>query len=61
MTVNRRQMLALLASATATRTGAQGFAGLGTAEDGFAMPERGTMLRFPADHGPHPEFRIEWW
>ena len=19
------------------------------------------VLRFPADHGPHPDFRIEWW
>lgn len=41
---------------------AQGFAGLGTqAEDGFAVPQRGTLLDFPADHGPHPAYRIEWW
>ena len=41
---------------------AQGFAGLGTqADDGFAVPERGTVLDFPADHGPHPAYRIEWW
>lgn len=40
---------------------AQGFAGLGTDAEGFAVPERGTQLEFPKDHGPHPEFRIEWW
>lgn len=38
----------------------QGFAGLGTDAEGFAMPER-RELSFPEDHGPHPEFRIEWW
>lgn len=40
---------------------AQGFAGLGTAVDGYAIPEAGTPLVFPQDHGPHPLFRIEWW
>ncbi len=41
---------------------AQGFAGLGTmAGEGFAEPERGKVFDFPADHGPHPDFRIEWW
>ncbi|MEX5564724.1 lipocalin-like domain-containing protein [Pseudophaeobacter sp. 1A16562] len=40
---------------------AQGFAGLGTKAEGFAIPEPGTVLSFPRDHGPHPEFRIEWW
>ncbi|WP_341368512.1 lipocalin-like domain-containing protein [Yoonia sp. BS5-3] len=40
---------------------AQGFAGLGTGVDGFARPERGYAFAFPADHGAHPEFRIEWW
>ncbi|MCE8520027.1 iron ABC transporter permease [Ruegeria pomeroyi] len=40
---------------------AQGFAGLGTEADGFAVPERGHSPVFPADHGPHPDFRIEWW
>ncbi|MCX8998163.1 iron ABC transporter permease [Rhizobiaceae bacterium BDR2-2] len=40
---------------------AQGFAGLGGDAQGFAVPERGTALAFPRDHGPHPEFRIEWW
>ncbi|WP_281966588.1 lipocalin-like domain-containing protein [Roseovarius nanhaiticus] len=40
---------------------AQGFAGLGTEAEGFAVPERGTQLEFPADHGAHPAYRIEWW
>ncbi len=39
----------------------QGFAGLGTTAEGFAIPERGRALSFPDDHGPHPEYRIEWW
>ncbi|MEM6637522.1 MAG: lipocalin-like domain-containing protein [Pseudomonadota bacterium] len=40
---------------------AQGFAGLGSDADGFALPERGYAFDFPADHGAHPGFRIEWW
>lgn len=40
---------------------AQGFAGLGTEAGDFAVPQPGTALQFPADHGAHPEFRIEWW
>jgi predicted secreted hydrolase len=40
---------------------AQGFAGLGTDAQGFAVPERGRSLNFPRDHGAHPDHRIEWW
>src|SRR4051812_13897600 len=40
---------------------AQGFAGLGESADGFATVVPGRAFAFPADHGPHPEFRIEWW
>lgn len=40
---------------------AQGFAGLGSDADGFAVPQRGTTLEFPRDHAAHPDFRIEWW
>lgn len=29
--------------------------------DGFALPQSGWTFRFPADHGSHPEFKIEWW
>ncbi len=40
---------------------AQGFAGLGSAAEGFALPQRGEEIRFPDDHGAHPDYRIEWW
>ncbi|WP_187972667.1 lipocalin-like domain-containing protein [Aquibium microcysteis] len=40
---------------------AQGFAGLGTEAEGFALPQPGRALSFPQDHGAHPDFRIEWW
>ncbi len=40
---------------------AQGFAGLGSDAGGFAQVVPGRKLAFPADHGPHPDFRIEWW
>jgi predicted secreted hydrolase len=39
----------------------QGFAGLGSNSEGFSVPKPGTVITFPADHGPHPDFRIEWW
>lgn len=40
---------------------AQGFAGLGSAAGDFAQVVPGMPLSFPADHGAHPDFRIEWW
>src|SRR5512140_467276 len=40
---------------------AQGFAGLGESADGFAAVVPGRTFAFPGDHGPHPDFRIEWW
>jgi predicted secreted hydrolase len=40
---------------------AQGFAGLGRDAEGFAAVEPGKTLTFPTDHGPHSDFRIEWW
>jgi predicted secreted hydrolase len=39
----------------------QGFAGLGEKIDGFSVPQQGTSFVFPNDHGPHPDYRIEWW
>ena len=42
-------------------TWAQGFAGMATEATGFALPDPGYRFGFPADHGPHPDFRIEWW
>ena len=40
---------------------AQGFGGLGTQADGFAVPSADTALSFPTDHAAHPNYRIEWW
>ncbi|WP_170760024.1 lipocalin-like domain-containing protein [Ruegeria lacuscaerulensis] len=40
---------------------AQGYAGLGGSAEGFALPQPGYQFEFPQDHGPHPDFRIEWW
>lgn len=40
---------------------AQGFAGLGSGAEGFALPRPDAHLSFPRDHGPHPAFRVEWW
>lgn len=40
---------------------AQGFAGLGVDTSGFAAVTPGRRFVFPADHGPHPDYRIEWW
>ena len=44
---------------SAGETLGQGFAGLGSDAQGFAIPERGQELSFPRDHGAHPEYRIE--
>ncbi len=40
---------------------AQGFAGLGIGAEGFSEPQPDHALMFPRDHGPHPDYRIEWW
>lgn len=40
---------------------AQGFAGLGQGGEGFALPTPDPAFEFPADHGAHPDYRIEWW
>ena len=55
-----RTLLALLLMLTQAQ--AQGFAGLGTqADDTFAVPQPNPTFSFPQDHGPHPDYRIEWW
>ncbi len=33
----------------------------GDAGTGFSFPKPGRVFRFPEDHGPHPDFRSEWW
>ena len=40
---------------------AQGFAGLGGDAEGFGLPAPNPTFSFPADHGPHNDYRIEWW
>ena len=40
---------------------AQGFAGLGSDAEGCFLPDPATRFEFPADHGSHPLFRVEWW
>jgi predicted secreted hydrolase len=40
---------------------AQGFAGLAQDAAGYARVIPGKVFSFPADHGPHPDYRIEWW
>ncbi|MFW8636377.1 lipocalin-like domain-containing protein [Cribrihabitans pelagius] len=59
--MNVKAALVWLFAACAPAAWAQGYAGLGSAAEGFATPQRGVPLRFPADHGAHPDFRIEWW
>ena len=34
---------------------------LGAPGEGFAVAEGPREFEFPADHGPHPEYRSEWW
>nr|WP_197645804.1 lipocalin-like domain-containing protein [Tabrizicola soli] len=54
----RACLLFLILSAPAA---AQGFAEMGAPAGDFALPDPATVLEFPADHLPHPGFRIEWW
>ncbi|MGY4575331.1 lipocalin-like domain-containing protein [Bradyrhizobium sp. USDA 3256] len=61
-TITRRAFAGgALGLALGGKTFAQGFAGLGETAEGFAAVTPGKPFTFPADHGPHPEFRIEWW
>jgi len=59
--MNVRTLISLLLALCPVMALAQGFAGLGTEAKGFTVPERGVPLTFPADHGSHPDYRIEWW
>lgn len=46
---------------TRQRQPQEGFAGLGNKAQAFTQANASTPLRFPRDHGPHPDYRIEWW
>jgi predicted secreted hydrolase len=61
--ISRRALLSALAllGAGGKQSLGQGFAGLGRDGSGFAPVVPGRKLSFPSDHGPHPDFRIEWW
>lgn len=56
--MNAKALILCLLPLTAS---AQGFAGLGTEVDGFSTPAPDPVFDFPADHGAHPDYRIEWW
>lgn len=57
----RSGLLALALLFAPLAASAQGYAGLGTAVEGFDAVTRPADLAFPRDHAPHPGFRIEWW
>jgi len=59
--MNAKHLILILVLALTPQAFAQGFAGLGSDADGFAQPSRNTRFTFPQDHGPHTDFRIEWW
>src|SRR5258707_781268 len=61
--ISRRAFVGGLAALGLARKSAlaQGFAGLGMDASGFAPVIPGGIFVFPADHGPHPDYRIEWW
>lgn len=63
-------LLSLLSLAACTREGPAGAAGRGISvadalgddgATGYARAVEPPELEFPADHGPHPAFRTEWW
>ena len=58
--LTRRGLIGGLATLTLNSAArAQGFAGLGSEATGFAEVTPGRVLSFPADHGAHPDYRIE--
>jgi predicted secreted hydrolase len=60
--MNARILALILLGLSALPAQGQGFAGLGADAGGtFATPSPDTGLQFPADHGAHPDYRIEWW
>ncbi len=59
--MNAKALIILLLATLAGPASAQGFAGMGSDADGFTLPDPDTRFSFPKDHGPHPDFRIEWW
>lgn len=57
-------ILAVLLSACGSEDrgeGGQDFAILAQAAEGYTQAMPGRRIGFPADHGAHPDYRIEWW
>lgn len=54
-------LLALLGGCDNPAPDEKGFAGLGNQAAAFKPVVPGRAFSFPADHGPHDGFRIEWW
>ena len=54
-------LLALLGGCDNPAPDQKGFAGLGNQAATFKPVVPGRVFSFPADHGPHDGFRIEWW
>jgi len=54
-------LLALLGGCDNPAPDQKGFAGLGNQAAAFKPVVPGRVFSFPADHGPHDGFRIEWW
>ncbi|MEM9170626.1 MAG: lipocalin-like domain-containing protein [Pseudomonadota bacterium] len=64
MSVDRRRFVVTSVCGFAALAGAaraQGLATLGRDADGYRTVTPGRAFDFPADHGPHPGYRIEWW
>jgi predicted secreted hydrolase len=54
-------LLALLGGCDDSSAPEKGFAGLGNQAVAFTPVVPGRVFSFPADHGAHDGFRIEWW
>lgn len=54
-------LLVLLSGCDNSAPVEKGFAGLGGEAAAFTPVVPGRVFSFPADHGPHDGFRIEWW
>ncbi|SCW92462.1 lipocalin-like domain-containing protein [Pseudomonas sp. NFACC05-1] len=54
-------LLALLSGCDDSAPAPKGFAGLGDQAVAFTPVVPGRVFSFPADHGTHEGFRIEWW
>jgi predicted secreted hydrolase len=54
-------VLLLLSGCDQSADSGQGFAGLGSEAAAFSQVTPGRVFGFPADHGAHDGYRVEWW